>query len=64
MDKTFKFKVGQLVSSHPVLCQTIFMPGVGEVIAIIGKAEKPYICEHNDILYRFAEKEIYEYIPY
>lgn len=63
-DKNFKFKVGQLVSSHPVLCKTKFMPGVGKIIAILDKLERPYICEHNDKLYRFNEEEIYEYDPY
>jgi hypothetical protein len=60
-----KFKVGELVSSHP-LCRHPFMPGVGEVKAIITIFVKTprYVCEHNGKLYQFEEDEIYEYDPY
>jgi len=56
-----KFKPGDAVSSSPG-CKNPFMPGVGEVIGISNKGQ--YICEHNDILYRFNEDEIYEWDPY
>jgi len=56
-----KFPIGMLVSSCPY-CKNSFMPGVGEIIAISNKGQ--YICEHNDILYRFDEDEIYEFEPY
>ena len=63
MKKLYKFPIGMLVSSHPC-CKSPFMPGVGKIVGIVDRAPMPYICVHNDILYRFDEEEIYEYDPY
>jgi len=63
IDKKFvkklgKFQLGDLVSSYSCEKGNTYMPGVGEIIAIIKTKERPYYCEHNNKLYRFKESEI------
>jgi len=61
-----KFKIGMLVSANPNDFGLVFMPGVGEIIAITTAKNnvQVYVCEHNGKYYHYQKHQIYEYVPY
>jgi hypothetical protein len=53
-----KFSLGDLVDSFGCESGRSYMPGTGMIITIRPDEERPFICEHNDRVYRYKKSEI------
>lgn len=52
------FKLGDCVDSFGCETGRPYMPGVGIILAIKPREERPFICEHGDRVYRYKKAEI------
>lgn len=56
--KLGEFGLGDLVDSFHAESGRRHMPGTGMIICIRPDEERPFICEHDNLIYSYKESEI------